>query len=77
MYAALFDLLNLYVEMYIKDTCSGNLSPAMGARNQVNIGLSYQPASLCRLATQFQTRFLDLIPRPIAGLKIRTLKNSC
>ncbi len=33
----------------------GNLSPAMGARNQVGIGLSYWPATLCSLATQFQT----------------------
>jgi hypothetical protein len=44
----------------------------MGARNQVGIGLSYRPASLCSLATQFQTRFLESIPRPIAGLKIPT-----
>jgi hypothetical protein len=50
----------------------GNLSNAMGARNQVGIGLSYRPASLCSLATQFQTRFLESIPRPIAGLKILT-----
>jgi hypothetical protein len=41
----------------------------MGARNQVGIGLPYRPASLCSLATQFQTRFLELPPRPIAGLK--------
>ncbi len=54
-------------------TCRvGNLSPAMGARNQVCIGLSYRPASLCSLATQFQTRFLESIARPIAGLKIPT-----
>jgi hypothetical protein len=33
--------------------CVGNFSPAMGARNQVGIGLSYRPASLCSLATQF------------------------
>ena len=45
----------------------------MGAKNQVGIGLSYQPASLCSLATQFQTRFLEPIPRPIAGLKFSTL----
>jgi hypothetical protein len=51
----------------------GNFSPAMGARNQVGIGLSYRPASQCSLATQFQTRFLELIPRPIAGLKFSTL----
>jgi hypothetical protein len=51
----------------------GNLSPAMGARNQVGIGLSYRPASLCSLATQFQTRFLELIPCPIAGLKFSAL----
>jgi hypothetical protein len=52
---------------------AGNLSSAMGARNQVGIGLSYRPASLCGLATQIQTRFLESIPRPIAGLKIPTL----
>jgi hypothetical protein len=45
----------------------------MGARNQVGIELSYRPASLCSLATQFQTRFLESIPRPIAGLKFSTL----
>jgi hypothetical protein len=44
----------------------------MGARNQVGIGLSYRPASLCSLAIQFQTRFLESIPRPIAGLKFST-----
>ncbi len=48
-------------------------SPAIGARNQVGIGLSYRPASLCSLATQFQTRFLESIPRPTAGLKFSTL----
>jgi hypothetical protein len=53
--------------------CVGNLRPTVGARNQVGIGLSYRPASLCSLATQFQTRFLESIPRPIAGLKIPTL----
>jgi hypothetical protein len=47
------------------------LSPALGARNQVCKGLSYRPASLCSLPNQFQTRFLELIPRPIAGLKFR------
>ncbi len=45
----------------------------MGARNQVGIGLSYRPASLCSLATQFQTRFLESIPLPMAGLKFSTL----
>jgi hypothetical protein len=50
----------------------GNFSPAMRARNQLGIGLSYRPASLCSLATQFQTRFLESIPRPIAGLKLST-----
>jgi hypothetical protein len=53
--------------------CVGNLNPAMGARNQEGIGLSYRPASLCNLATQFQTRFLESIPRPIAGLEFSTL----
>ncbi len=53
--------------------CAGNLRPAMGAGNQVGIGLPYRPASLCSLATQFQTRFLESIPRPITGLKIPTL----
>jgi hypothetical protein len=41
----------------------GNSSPAMGASNQVG---------LCSLSTQFQTRFLESIPRPIAGLKFPT-----
>jgi hypothetical protein len=50
----------------------GNLSRAMGARNQVGIGLSYRPASLSSSATQFQTRFLESNPRPIAGLKFST-----
>ncbi len=45
----------------------------MEARNQAGIGLSYRPASLCSLATQFQTRFLELILCPIAGLKFPTL----
>jgi hypothetical protein len=53
--------------------CVGNFSPAMGARNQVGIVLSYRPASQCSLATQFQTRFLESIPRPIAGHKFPTL----
>jgi hypothetical protein len=42
-------------------------------RNQVGIGLSYRPAGLCSLATQFQTRFLKSIPHPIEGLKFSTL----
>ncbi len=42
-------------------------------RNQVGIGLSYRPASPSSLATQFQTRFLESIPRPIAGLKFSPL----
>jgi hypothetical protein len=41
----------------------------MGARNQVGKGLPYRPASLCSLATQFQTCFLKSIRRPIAELK--------
>ncbi len=56
-------------------TCVGNFSPAMGASNTVGIGLSYRPASLRSLATQFQTRLLESIPRPIAGLKFSTLSN--
>ncbi len=54
--------------------CVDNLSPATGARNQVGIGSSYRPASLCSLATQFQTRLLESIPRPIAGRKFSTLE---
>ncbi len=57
----------------VSHTRIGNLSPAMGAMNQVGIGWSYRPTSLCSLATQFQTRFLELIPRPIAGHKFPTL----
>jgi hypothetical protein len=51
----------------------GNLSPAMWARNQVGIGLSYRPTSLCSLAIRFQTRFLESFPRLIAELKFTTL----
>jgi hypothetical protein len=42
----------------------GNLSPAMGARDHVGIGLSYRPASLCSLAINSRlgswNRFLAL-----------------
>jgi hypothetical protein len=62
-YAIIKELLNF---------SAGKYSPTMGARNQVGIGLSYWPASLCSLAIQFQTQFLESIPRPIAGLKIPT-----
>jgi hypothetical protein len=58
--------------LQVIDNIVGNLSPVMGPRNQVGIGLSYRPASLCSLATQFQTQFLEPIPRPIAGLKFAT-----
>ncbi len=53
-------------------TSVGNFSPAMGAKNQVGTGLSYRPASLCSLDTQFQPWFLESVPRPIAGLKFST-----
>jgi hypothetical protein len=52
-----------------------NFSPVMGARNQGGIGLSYRHASLRSLTSQFQTRFLESIPRPIAGLKFSTLSS--
>jgi hypothetical protein len=35
----------------------------MGARNKAGIGMLYRLASLCSLTSQFQTRFLELIPR--------------
>ncbi len=38
--------------------------------SRIGIGLSYRPASLCSLATQFQTRSLESIPRPIAGITL-------
>ncbi len=44
----------------------------MVARNQLGLGLSYRAASLCSLATQFQTPFPESIPRSIAGLKFST-----
>jgi hypothetical protein len=34
-------------------------SESVGARNQVGMGLSYRPVSLCCLATQFQAPFLE------------------
>ncbi len=65
-------MVSLYTPLFFGWTIS--LSPALETRNQVCIliGLSYRPASLCSLATQFQTRFLESIPRPIAGLKFST-----
>ncbi len=56
----------------LTDSGVGNLSPAMRARNQVDITLSCRLASLCSLASQFQTSFLESIPRPIAELKFPT-----
>jgi hypothetical protein len=44
------------------------------ASDTVGIGLSYRPASLCSLATQFQTRFLESIPRPTAGPRFSSQK---
>jgi hypothetical protein len=62
--------------MYMYSTDSaysvGNFSPALGARNQVGIGLLYRPTSPCSLASQFQTRFQESILRPIAGFKFPT-----
>jgi hypothetical protein len=49
----------------------------MGTRNQVDKGLSYRSASLCSLATQFQSRFLESIPRPIADLSFRLRARIC
>jgi hypothetical protein len=45
---------------------SVTLVPLWRLGTKYDIGLSYRPASLCSLATQFQTRFLGSIPRPIA-----------
>jgi hypothetical protein len=42
-------------------------SVGIGAKNQVGMGLSYRPASPYSLATQFQARFLESIPRPIVS----------
>ncbi len=53
--------------MYNNDTSVGNLR---GTRNQVGIVLLYRPSSLCSFATQFQTRFLESIPRPISGTEV-------
>ncbi len=67
-----FEMSSLYFSFNCRlrcDDCVGNFSPAMEDRNQVGIGLSYRPASLSSLATQFQTRFLESIPCPIGGLK--------
>jgi hypothetical protein len=51
-------------------TVSVTLVPLFGLEiKKVGIGLSYRPASLCSLATQFHNRFPESIPRPIAGLK--------
>jgi hypothetical protein len=42
-------------------------------RDKCNYVVPARHASLCSLATQFQTLFLALIPRPIAGLKFSAL----
>jgi len=72
----IFELFEIWLLFYgqnrQRNPVSVTLVPQMGAKNQVGIGLSYRPASLCSLATQFQTQFLELIPRPIAGLKFST-----
>jgi hypothetical protein len=47
------------------------LSPSMGAKNQVVIWLSYRPASLCSLATQFQTRSWNRFLAPYRDLSFR------
>jgi hypothetical protein len=76
---AFFKLLLLYSKSFMGieiTTCVGNFSPALEARNQVGIGLSYRPASQCSLDTQFQTRFLESTPRPIARLKFSPLAPS-
>ncbi len=51
-----------------------NLSRAMGTigTKQAQGCRTGPPAYVCSLATQFQTRFLEPIPRPIAGLKFST-----
>jgi hypothetical protein len=51
----------------------GNLSPAIGARNQVGRVVVPTRQPICSLAAQFQTRFLESIPRPIMGLTHLTL----
>jgi hypothetical protein len=58
-----------FQQNYLEKT--GCVIGAMGTRNQVGKGLSYRSASLCSLATQFQSRFLESIPRPIADLSFR------
>ncbi len=56
-----YPLLHLIHPPFEKEVFSdGNLSPAMGARNQEGIGLSCRPASLCSLATHFQTWFHNI-----------------
>jgi hypothetical protein len=66
-------LINPSPVQIIKPFAVGNQSPPIGARKQVGIRLSYRPAILCSsFAIQFQTRFLESIPRPIAGFKFPT-----
>jgi hypothetical protein len=64
---------------YNMNTVSVTLIPLWGLGSKymyIGIGLPYRAASLCSLAlaTQFHTRFLESIPRPIAGLKFSTLE---
>ncbi len=46
-------------------TVQCTLSPVMTATNRVGLVLSYRPAGLSSLTTQFQTRFLESIPNPV------------
>ncbi len=67
----LFSLLLILMQLVY---CVGNFSPTYGgqepSRHRVVVP-ARQP--MYSLATQFQTQILELIPRPIAGLKFSSL----
>jgi hypothetical protein len=48
----------------------------MGARNRVGIVISYRPASLCSLASRFQTLLLESIPSLIAEAEFVNFKGA-
>jgi hypothetical protein len=51
-----------------RESSVGNLSPAVGARNPLGIDCRTGPPAYIAWLLNSRTRFLESIPRPIAGL---------
>jgi hypothetical protein len=58
----------MYISIFCTLTSAGILEQSMGARNQVGIGLSYQPARLHKLAKSISwNQFLGSFKNTISG----------